>query len=40
MAISDREVKKQGKVQTRKIKKKILENHKCTQQILSNAINT
>lgn len=39
MAIGGGKVKKQGKVQAGKIKKKILGNHKCTLPKLSNILN-
>ena len=39
MPIGGRGVKEQGKFQTGKIKKKILENHKYTRPILSKALN-
>lgn len=39
MAVGGGEVKEQEKVQTGKIQKKILGNHKYIRQILSNALN-
>lgn len=39
MAKGGREVKEQAKVQTRKRKRKILRNQKCTRPIIPNALN-